>query len=59
MALASEGKIKPVIDRYFSLDKFIDEIVKYFASASVGEQGHLIESLEYSSKKTGVSRTLY
>lgn len=31
-------------------NKFIDEIINYFDSASTGEQGHLIESLEYISK---------
>lgn len=30
--------------------KFIDEIVSYFEYASAGDQGHLIESLEYASK---------
>ena len=30
--------------------KFVGEIVKHFASAPVGDQGHLIESLEYASQ---------
>ena len=30
--------------------KFVDEIVSYFESAPAGDQGHLIESLEYASQ---------
>jgi len=30
--------------------KFVVEIVKYFESAPAGDQGHLIESLEYASQ---------
>jgi len=30
--------------------KFVDEIVSYFECAPAGDQGHLIESLEYASK---------
>ncbi len=51
-----QSKIKPkekisLLAKEIKKDKkFIGEIVGYFESASAGEQGHLIESLEYASQ---------
>ncbi len=51
-----QSKLKPkekitLLAKEITKDKkFIDEIVGYFESASSGDQGHLIESLEYASQ---------
>lgn len=48
--LKPKEKITLLADEIKKDKKFVDEIVSYFKSAPAGDQGHLIESLEYASQ---------
>ncbi len=48
--LKPKEKITLLVEEIKKDKNFVGEITEYFAFASVGDQGHLIESLEYASQ---------
>ncbi|MEO0082772.1 MAG: HEAT repeat domain-containing protein [candidate division WOR-3 bacterium] len=51
VAIKPKEKVTLLANEIKKNKKFVNKIIEYFESASAGDQGHLIESLEYASQE--------